>query len=298
MLAAVGTGALALLVVAVLGLSHYFSKGLPPEIIQGETVRDTGGAGERPQIQMIDTLWVLSIGINDYGSRDLNLEFADHDALKIAEMLKKQKNRLFKKVGTVCLINDRAGRESILNAVDRISQKANAGDVVFIFVAGHGVIDPRQKEYYFLPSGANPDNVFTKGLRWSEFSGIVKILSTRVKKLVLAVDTCHAGATARADLASEVKMDSGYILSAGKASEVSIENQRFRLPNETRGHGVFTYAILQGLSGDADLNHDGIIKVEELFEYIAKKIPELTGNRQHPYRVVTGTESIVIALTN
>ena len=49
------------------------------------------------------------------------------------------------------------------------------------------------------------------------------------------------------------------------------------------GHGVFTYALIQGLNGEAD-NGDGKITVKELDAYLNDKVPELTekfrGKRQ------------------
>ncbi len=273
----------------------------PPAVqspVPGTRPEYTLPAQARPRMPVTpsNTLWVLTIGVNEYGNRNLNLEFADHDAQQIGVMLHRQQRRLFDRVEVTCLVNQRADRESILIAADNIARRTHTRDVVFIFVAGHGILDEIQREYYFLPYGADPENFLTRGLRWSEFSGIIRILSARVRKLILAVDTCHAGATARADLASELRLDSGYILSASMASEMSVEDQSFRLPNETRGHGAFTYALLRGLSGEADLDGDSLIKVEELFEYMARTIPEITNGRQHPYRIVSGTETITIAM--
>ncbi|MBC7910106.1 MAG: caspase, partial [Pyrinomonadaceae bacterium] len=54
------------------------------------------------------------------------------------------------------------------------------------------------------------------------------------------------------------------------------------------GHGVFTYALLQAMSGDADGGNppDGKITVTELVAYINDRVPELTkqyrGKTQYP----------------
>jgi len=51
------------------------------------------------------------------------------------------------------------------------------------------------------------------------------------------------------------------------------------------GHGIFTYYLVEGLKGAADLNKDGIVTVQELYEYleqqVAKKSRSVGGN-QHP----------------
>ena len=43
------------------------------------------------------------------------------------------------------------------------------------------------------------------------------------------------------------------------------------------GHGVFTYYLLDGLKGKADLDADGIITVDEAYTYVSKKVPEVIG---------------------
>jgi uncharacterized caspase-like protein len=52
------------------------------------------------------------------------------------------------------------------------------------------------------------------------------------------------------------------------------------------GHGVFTYALLEGLNGAADGNSDGKITVRELDAYLQDQVPELTkkyrGAPQYP----------------
>ena len=53
---------------------------------------------------------------------------------------------------------------------------------------------------------------------------------------------------------------------------------------EDLGHGVFTYYLLEGLRGSADMDHDGIITVDEAYGYVSKKVPEVTGQNQHPIK--------------
>ena len=51
------------------------------------------------------------------------------------------------------------------------------------------------------------------------------------------------------------------------------------------GHGIFTYYLLQGLGGSADLNKDGIVTVQELYEFIEQQVTAKSrsvGGNQHP----------------
>ncbi len=67
------------------------------------------------------------------------------------------------------------------------------------------------------------------------------------------------------------------VLTSSKASEVSEER-------EYLGRGVFTYYLLEGLRGKADLDGDGIITVDEIYAYVSKKVPEVTGQNQNPVK--------------
>ena len=57
---------------------------------------------------------------------------------------------------------------------------------------------------------------------------------------------------------------------------------------ETLGHGVFTYALLEGLEGNADRGSlDKKVTVQELSSYLNDRVPELSeeykGQAQYPH---------------
>ena len=68
------------------------------------------------------------------------------------------------------------------------------------------------------------------------------------------------------------------IITASRPTEVSLE-----LPE--LGHGIFTYYLVQGLKGAADLNRDGIVSLQELYEYLEQQVSRKSrgvGGNQHP----------------
>lgn len=244
-------------------------------------------------------LWVLTIGVSDYKNQNLSLKYADSDATSISKVFKSQEGRLFSKVHYRTLLNQKATRDNIIKYMGDFLGQAAYDDVVIIFVAGHGVKHKQTGSYYFLTYDAEPDNLLSRGLRWTDFDEAVNILQTNVSKVLLLFDTCHAGAMkvamrgaeAGEDLAETLKKSEGiFILSASKAGEQSEESSRFKLAGETMGHGVFTYALLKALSGLGDFDRDGSITITELFRYVAKNVPVLTQGSQHPYFKVSGTD--------
>ena len=104
------------------------------------------------------------------------------------------------------------------------------------------------------------------------------------------------GVQAGEDLATVLKQATGfYILASSKPGEESIEREHFRLPVEKEGHGAFTYALLKGISGEANLDADGYVSIHELFKYVAKLVPRITEGRQHPYSRIEGTDMPIAA---
>ena len=69
------------------------------------------------------------------------------------------------------------------------------------------------------------------------------------------------------------------LLMSSKAEELSLEDHGLR-------QGVFTYYILQGLKGKADVNSDFLVTVKELYSFVYSKVREYTDNVQTP--IITG----------
>lgn len=260
-------------------------------------------AAEPPAAQeppgMKPSLWVLAIGVSAYQDSSLNLKYADNDARSIVHTLKEQEGKLFAEINVKLLLNEDGTRENILDAMSKFLGMASYNDLVLIFIAGHGVKDRQTGSYYFVTHDASPDNLMTRGLLWSTFDEAHKRLANNVSKVMLWLDTCHAGAMnvamrgleAGEELSLALRSAEGtYILTASKPGENSEEGETFKLEHEKSGHGAFTYSLLEGLAGNADMDGDRSISVAELSSYVAKKVPRLTQGRQHPYFRLSGTD--------
>jgi uncharacterized caspase-like protein len=113
------------------------------------------------------------------------------------------------------------------------------------------------------------------------------------ERVVVFLDTCYSGAAGGRTFASArtraVNVDELFlerltrakgraIITASRSTEVSLEMAEL-------GHGLFTYYLVQGLQGAADLNRDGIVSLQELYEYLEQQVSQKAralGGRQHP----------------
>ncbi len=261
---------------------------------------DPTGDREDPRtIGMKPVLWGLCIGVSKYTGKAADLKYAHADAEALAAFLKRQAGKLFSEVHIRTLVNERVTRNSIIESMTAHLGQAAMDDVVFVFLAGHGIKHRQSGSYYFLPHDTDHASVLSLGLRMSDFEEAVKILSKNVTKVIIVMDTCHAGAMqvgsrtgeGGEDLAEALKKAAGlFILAAAKAGEASLEDGRFKLQDKDGGHGVFTYALLEGMSGKANFDLDDHISLYELFQYVAKRVPRLTQGRQHPYFRLAGSD--------
>ena len=240
-----------------------------------------GGARARIEDIYRPDLYLLSIGVSDYQSREYKLDFAHKDALEMAKVLKRQKGGLYGKVHTRLLTDRDANQDNILDGLDWIMKETTQKDVAVIFVAGHGLKDDRGN-YYFLPTDGNPEKLFRTGILWFRFQDVISNLPSKV---VFLVDTCHAGSVTgkkrgQADLTDALRelMNTGsgvVVMAASTGKEDSQERKEW-------GHGAFTKALIEGLNGRADHNKDRTIDIKELDLYVTQRVKELTDGAQHP----------------
>jgi uncharacterized caspase-like protein len=267
-----------------------------------------------PPAAVASDRWAVVIGVGAYESPGIpRLKYSVPDADAIYETLVGPAG--FKKEN-VLLLTDRSERKPTLRNIKWalgtfLGRSAKKDDTVLIFYAGHGApeVDTRGVERdglakYLIPADADPDDLYSTALPMDELQTIfARIESERV---VAFLDACYSGAaggrtfTAKRTRAGAVddlflerltRSKGRAIVTASRPSEVSIE-----LPE--LGHGIFTYYLVSGLKGAADLNRDGIVSLQELYEYVEQQVTgksRAVGGNQHP--VMKGELEGVLPLT-
>lgn len=249
------------------------------------------------------SLFILTIGIDSYRDRSLQLKYSVNDARTLIDTLQKNGENLFQSVQIETLFNKQATRKNIESTFDRIAKKMNTSDVFVCYMAGHGLnIDGR---YNFVPWDMKYQNESSLEKYCLDQTTIQDLLSQipAFKSLIL-LDTCSAGAFTQPyarGLAAKGALDK-LMRTTGRAtlaasSEVQVAFEGYK------GHGVFTYALIEGLNGEADRkgNRNGEISVNELAEYVSERVPQITlknwGYEQFPMQNIHG-RSFPIAIVN
>jgi hypothetical protein len=245
--------------------------------------------------------WAVVVGVGQYEHAAIpRLRYAVADAEAIYQTLTGPGG--FKK-DHVLLLTDRSERKPTLRNLKWalgtfLGRSAQKDDTVVIFFAGHGApeVDTRGLERdglakYLIPSDADPDDLYATALPMDELQTIFGRIEA--ERVVAFLDTCYSGAAggrtfvARKTRAASVddlflerltRSKGRAIITASRPSEVSIE-----LPE--LGHGIFSYYLVNGLGGAADLNRDGIVSLQELYEYVEQQVTakaRAVGGNQHP----------------
>jgi len=239
-------------------------------------------------------IWAVVIGISQYKTVR-PLKYADKDALAFRDYL--TQNLGVTPDHLTVLTNEQATLFNLKRSLGTdLKRHAGPKDTVIIFYAGHGAPEPDASspdgdglEKYLIPYDADPQDLYTTGLPMREVETIFHRLSA--ERVMFITDSCYSGATAGrtfSTAARRANLSDGFltrlskgkgrvVLTASRAGEVSEER-------DDLGHGVFTYYLLEGLRGKADVDGDSIVTVDEAYSYISTHVPQATGQNQHPVK--------------
>jgi hypothetical protein len=239
-------------------------------------------------------IWAVVIGINNY-QNVRHLKYATKDAKAFYNYLLKTVRIPEENVSL--LLNNQARLYKIRSVLGtHLKRNAGKDDMVMIFFAGHGATEEDSNspdgdglEKYILPYDADLKNLYASALPMSEISKIFSRIYS--ERLIFIADACYSGASGGRTIGINGKRTNisdafidrisrgkgRVIITASGANEISAEHDELK-------HGVFTYYMLEALKGKADLDKDGIITVDEVYNYVSIKVPLATGQSQHPVK--------------
>jgi peptidoglycan/xylan/chitin deacetylase (PgdA/CDA1 family)/uncharacterized caspase-like protein len=217
--------------------------------------------------------WAVIIGVNDYQSWP-KLRYAVNDATAIEETLVNKFG--FKRDHIRKLIDRDATRQRIMQVLgDEFTDvnKVQREDRVFFFFAGHGATrtfgDGRQIGF-IVPVDADRENYVSTAISMTQLRDASDLIAA--KHIYFVMDSCYSGLALsrgvgvfsrdRTYLEEVTRRTARQILTAGGADQQVADDG-------PGGHSVFTWALLQGLDGKADLDGNGVITASELGAYIS-----------------------------
>jgi tetratricopeptide (TPR) repeat protein len=254
----------------------------PPQTKRDLTIDQIDRQAAPPQPVNIPRSYAVIIGIARYRNLAANqqLNFSERDAQSIRTVLISTEGGNFKAENVHVLLGDQATLANMRREIDNwLPSMAKEGDRVLIYFAGHGFM--YEGKGYLAPADFDPNRVAGSGYPMDELASVIgsKIQATYK---ILMTDACHSGFIAPEDVQKinrtlSTLNQSLFSLTASRDREVSYES-----PDLQGGHGVFTYYVVEGMAGAADVNHDGKVTADELGEYVRVQVREATGGKQTP----------------
>jgi uncharacterized caspase-like protein len=154
---------------------------------------------------------------------------------------------------------------NILDAVDLLKQAKETDTIVF-FIAGHGFNDG--PNYRFLPTNAELASGNLRGSTVVSWHTLQEAVETAKGRRILFVDTCHSGNAYNQRLGNAAYHANIIAYTAARFDQEAIEDPKL-------GHGLFTYAVVEGLRGSGDLAAKRQLSTKELGEYVIRRVEQL-----------------------
>ena len=240
--------------------------------------------------------YAMIIGISNYKFIQ-PLDFADKDAGLFRDFLKSAGGGQLKVDDIFCLLNEDAKAANFwvkgMNWIRSKNLKKN--DRLFIYMAGHGDAI-NQDEYFFLtydcnPAGDKNNYIITGNIQLYNLKSRIADWVRHGVEVILVMDACRSnelpgGSEGQQTLNAAIseKNAGEIVMLATGAGQESLEDA-----NIGTGHGLFTYYLVDGLSGLADTKGDADQKItfKELQSYVGSNVPiiaqEKYKKKQDPY---------------
>jgi WD40 repeat protein len=238
-------------------------------------------------------LHVLAIGINAYIDRGWKppgaetteafppLRLAVNDAIAFAAAMQEGGSGQYARVRATVALDTGATIAGLERIIDRVAEDVHPQDTFVLFVAAHGT--SHTGRFYLIPQdydgGANPYALDARAIGQDLLQDWVAN-RIKAKRTVLLFDTCESGALvggyahSRIDVpASEAAIGRLHeatgrpVLTAAATGKPALEGYK--------GHGVFTWALLDGLR-NGDTNNNGTIELSELVAHVQALVPRIS----------------------
>lgn len=260
------------------------------------------GCEDDSAFKSMGTNYALIIAVGKYRDSKINpLNYAENDAREIYRVLTGPRTGLFKPENVTILINEEATEKNIKFKFDDMVLKADSKeDLFFVFYAGHGFTYPNGSDTYWLSYDTMVGNEEGNRIKSTAFSNLTlatKIADIEADTIVFFVDACFSSGmvakpTAIRGLDSYLGSGKDYvIITSSQADQTSIESPRLK-------HGLFSYFLIKGLSGEADIASDGFVGIEEIWPFVKLHVSEHAksmGAEQYPRRSGSSGASIYLS---
>jgi Caspase domain len=234
----------------------------------------------------------LIIANDDYEQEALqNLLAPGADAEKLRQVLGDQQIGGF----AVQVVQNRPSYV-IEEQIEDLFAESRPDDLLLLHFSGHG-LKSESGELFFAASNTRPNRLRATAVAADFVQRCMQ--DSRSRSIVLLLDCCYGGAFAqgvKVRAAGDINVLDSFpqgrsgggrgraVITASTAMEYAFEGNQLA-DDQHRRPSVFTSALVQGLAtGDADRDEDGLVSLNELYDYVFDMVreqnPHQTPSRQ------------------
>jgi hypothetical protein len=217
----------------------------------------------------------IIIGIEKYKSAP-DADFANRDASAFYDYARRALG--IKPENIRLLVDDKANSVEILRSFKTwLPSRVNKNTTdVYVFYSGHGLPSEDGDSLYFLPHEVERDLLDRTAINQKEVVQTIQLASP--KSVTMFIDSCYSGqtrtgtsllASARPiSIAPRATTDfppNFMVISASAPDQISSSSPELK-------HGIFSYYLMLGMEGEADVNKDGQITVGEMQTYLSQQV--------------------------
>lgn len=240
----------------------------------------------------------IIIGIQDY-KRLPKADFANDDARSFYEYAVRALG--IKPENIKMLIDSEAEQVEILSAFKSwlpLYVKQDKTDV-YVFYSGHGLPSTDGKSLFFLPQNGHKDYLTETGI--DQISLVTALSAAKPKSVTMFFDSCYSGGTRSGETllvsARPISLKANESIFPGNFTVISASSMdQISSSSPELKHGIFSFYVMKGLEGEADLNKDEIITVGELQTYLIDMVPRqaMKMNRKQDPQLVGDSDRVLV----
>jgi WD40 repeat protein len=227
------------------------------------------------------TLYIVAIGVDKYpglgnicgaqGNASCDLDYSSADARRFVDVVERRMGATHQSVVKRVLVNNADNSSDLptaANILDAVTQLQNATeiDTVVVSIAGHGYNDGAN--YRFLATNAEWTGGVLRGSTVVSWQILQEAIETAKGRRILFVDTCHSGNAYNPRLGNAAYHANIVAYSASRFDQEALEDPKL-------GHGLFTYAVTEGLDGRAAMKSKNQVSAKDLADYVLKRVDQL-----------------------
>jgi len=250
----------------------------------------------------------ILVGIDAFEDPALtDLRFAGKDATDLARVLSDPEHGAFDEVH---LLTDAPTRADLLQQLEDVSRTLFRDDLLLVYFAGHGTLDLASggTKLYLLAADGELARPRQTGVAIDDLEQ--RLQATAPRRRVLIIDACHSG-TGRSGLPPNVRVRLDHMRGDAPLPELmAIGRYDARLfaarlhdpalEDDNLENGVYTHFLIDALSGDGDLDGDGVVDVIEAHAWTRDRTLRYTDGLQVPWLRVSeeGRTPVLLAGTD